>query len=211
MADNSFVDSDFPPDDTSLIWQDFGDAGGYAPPLGLSWIRPHEMGYWNGQQYRENPTLWGEDGYPHPNGFAQGGLGDCWFLAAASAVAEVPERITGLFSHEELLPQGIARMHFWVKDKWVPINIDTKIPSNQYDYGEIFYRTAFVTPGVDGGWWMPLIEKAYAKLDVNFDNIVGGWGVEGLRTLTGYPTHNVWFGEDTTKEVMEPIHKYWSA
>ena len=38
---------------------------------------------------------------------------------------------------------------------------------------------------------MPLMEKAYAKLDVNYDNIVGGWGQEGLRTLTGMPTFNV--------------------
>ena len=51
-----------------------------------------------------------------------------------------------------------------------------------------------------------MLEKAYAKLDVVYDNIVGGWGAEGLRTLTGYPTYNVWFNEDTTIADMEPVH-----
>jgi hypothetical protein len=34
---------------------------------------------------------------------------------------------------------------------------------------------------------MPLLEKAYAKLDQNYDRIIGGIGLEGLRTLTGMP------------------------
>lgn len=38
---------------------------------------------------------------------------------------------------------------------------------------------------------MPLLEKAYAKLDQNYQRIVGGFGIEGLRTLTGAPTTQV--------------------
>jgi len=43
-------------------------------------------------------------------------------------------------------------------------------------------------PSLNGAWWMPLLEKAYAKLDQNYQRIVGGFGIEGLRTLTGAPT-----------------------
>jgi len=39
------------------------------------------------------PSFWGPKGYPVPNGIKQGSLGDCWFLAAASAMAESKERI----------------------------------------------------------------------------------------------------------------------
>lgn len=38
------------------------------------------------------PNLWGEKGVL-PTGTRQGKLGDCWFLAAASAIAEHPDRI----------------------------------------------------------------------------------------------------------------------
>jgi len=39
-----------------------------------------------------------------------------------------------------------------------------------------------------GAWWMPLLEKAYAKLDQNYERIISGNGLEALRTLTGMPT-----------------------
>jgi len=32
------------------------------------------------------------------------------------------------------------------------------------------------------------MEKAYAKLDQNYERIIAGMGYEGLRTLTGMPT-----------------------
>ena len=57
---------------------------------------------------------------------------------------------------------------------------------------------------------MPLLEKAYAKLDVNYDRIVGGWGKEGLRTLTGYPTINIWLNDEMSIDMLEPVHKYFS-
>jgi len=44
------------------------------------------------------------------------------------------------------------------------------------------------TRSTKGAWWMPLMEKAYAKLDQNYERIIAGMGYEGLRTLTGMPT-----------------------
>lgn len=40
---------------------------------------------------------------------------------------------------------------------------------------------------------MPLLEKAFAKLDQNYERLAGGWGYEALRTLTGMPTFNLKF------------------
>lgn len=77
-----------------------------------------------------------------------------------------------------------------MKDRWIYVNIDDRIPS--YDHGNYVYRPWGVTPGVDGSWWMPLLEKAYAKLEVNYDRLSGGFGYEGLRVLTGEPTINIW-------------------
>jgi len=43
--------------------------------------------------FNKVPSLWGPTGFPMPRGIVQGGLGNCWFISAAAAIAEVPERI----------------------------------------------------------------------------------------------------------------------
>lgn len=52
----------------------------------MGWERPKEL-------LGRTPDLWGSYGIL-PNGIKQSAtLGDCWFLSAASAMAEFPARI----------------------------------------------------------------------------------------------------------------------
>ena len=59
--------------------------------------------------------------------------------------------------------------------------IDDKIPLNSYGQP---YSTK---PSKFGAWWMPILEKAYAKLNVNYAQLTGGNGDEAFRALTGMP------------------------
>jgi len=43
-------------------------------------------------------SLWGSKGIL-PAGVRQGGLGDCWWVAVASSLAEYPERIKKIFKN----------------------------------------------------------------------------------------------------------------
>lgn len=42
-------------------------------------------------------------------------------------------------------------------------------------------------PSNNKAWWVPILEKAYAKFNVNFSNLNGGNPGEALRELSGAP------------------------
>lgn len=139
----------------------------------------------------EEVHIMGEKGEFAPSGIRQGMIGDCWFLAGAAATSEDPSRMYKVVnenSRSNYNPAGIFRYAFWVENKWVAINIDDRLPA-RYKYSNS--RDYFVPYGSNrsnfGAWWMPLLEKAYAKLNGNYARIEGGSGFESLRQLSGKP------------------------
>lgn len=159
-----------------------------------------------GGGYPKSPSLFGKFGKPIPNGINQQGLGDCWFLASAAAVAEEAHRIERIIENKEYSKAGIFRFKFWVKDKWYGVNVDDRLPCKKRYNG---WRPFATQRSKAGAWWMPLLEKAYAKLDQNYDRIIGGLGAEGLRTLTGMPT--VMIRQDKSKAgTLYPILKFFA-
>jgi hypothetical protein len=56
-----------------------------------------------------------------------------------------------------------------MKGKKFTFNIDDRIPVD--DEGSAL----LASKSVNGAWWMPLLEKAFAKLNVNYMHIDGGF------------------------------------
>lgn len=48
-------------------------------------------------------------------------------------------------------------------------------------------KPAFAKPTSDGGWWLPLIEKTFAKVNLNYESLNSGSQAEAARFLTGAP------------------------
>ena len=88
----------------------------------MKWKRPTSI--------ENSPSLFGSSGIPRPQGIHQGGLGDCWFLSGAAAVAEEPDRIYRVMNDKKYNPSGIFRFYFWVKDGWYGINVSDELPMN---------------------------------------------------------------------------------
>jgi len=86
---------------------------------------------------------------------------------------------------------GAFQMNFWVRGKLVGVHIDDRIPLTNYGPG---YRDQYWwinnRVSYDGAWWLVLLEKAMAKLNVNYSNINSGRPGEALRALTGAPVMN---------------------
>ena len=55
-----------------------------------------------------------------------------------------------------------------------------------------FYELWAAFKSNPGAWWMPLMEKAYAKIHVNYENLIAGSPLEAMRILTGMPTFTTW-------------------
>lgn len=73
-------------------------------------------------------TLFG-DGMS-PDDIIQGGLGDCWFLAAASGVAEFPHLMKKVFAYNEspLNSQGIYAVNLYALGVPHTIIVDDYLP-----------------------------------------------------------------------------------
>lgn len=46
----------------------------------------------------------------------------------------------------------------------------------------------FASQSQDGAWWLPLLEKAFAKVNINYERLGLGWMSESMRILTGAPS-----------------------
>ena len=137
-----FEDAGFKPDGKNI--KSDGSFDNYK------WVRPTKM-------QSTAPNWWGDKGIK-PSGIRQGSLGDCWFLAAASSLAEQPERIKRIAWNDSYDAKGAFRFYFWVRNKWHGINVDDRLPANG-NY------PLFAKKSLHNAWWFALLEKAYAKLD----------------------------------------------
>jgi len=133
----------------------------------------------------------------------QGELGDCWFLSALAALAEVRQGlfIRQLFPQQDRLsPAGAYVVRLCLGGQWRGILVDDRLPC--MDAGKGHKQLAYcVTHRMQ--LWASLIEKAYAKACGSYQATVGGESGEALSILTGCPCELIRFvGEDFHPEQL---------
>ncbi|KAL3848425.1 hypothetical protein ACJMK2_019283 [Sinanodonta woodiana] len=165
-----FYDTEFPPEDRSLFYS----SGKLA---GVVWKRP--------KQICSNPKLFVEGA--SSGDVTQGRLGNCWFVAASSCLAQYKELwnrvIPDADSQEwnENKPenyQGIFHFRFWRYGKWVDVVIDDQLPT-------LNDELIFIHSKAKNEFWSALLEKAYAKLFDCYEALDGGDLGEALEDFTG--------------------------
>lgn len=165
-----YVDNDFPCDTTSLY--DLSESP-VIPEGALKctqWLRLSDI-------------------CPHPQLFVdgadaddviQGGLGDCWFLGALSCVGSRQELLDRCIA---VVPKHPKRGHyafrFFKGGQWVTVHVDDRMPCDAE--GNLVFSKCREVNEV----WVPLMEKAYAKLHGTYQALEAGTSMEGLVDLTG--------------------------
>ena len=140
----------------------------------------------------------------HCDSFEQGSIGDCYFVDMISLISNYGELLTRLFPIKKN-KHGYYEVILFING-WKRVIIDDYIPiitQNDFKpltclskkYGNCFYNI--------------LIEKAWAKVNKNYYNIIGGGSHNSLLVLTGYQGKKIYFNNNITdarkNEILEDM------
>ncbi|KAF6743625.1 hypothetical protein DFP72DRAFT_1177801 [Ephemerocybe angulata] len=173
----------------------------------------------------DTPHFFNPEGVASSNDIVQGALGDCWFLSALATVSSLPRLIEEIcVARDELV--GVYGFVFYTDSGWVSVIVDDMLCTNVPQFEQLSesqqalyhddkaqYNTVarkggkaltFAKSGSEGETWVPLIEKAYAKLYGNFSHLDGGWTGEAIEDLTGGVATLV-----LTKDILDP-DAFWT-
>eukprot|EP00756_Hemistasia_phaeocysticola_P043017 Hpha_TRINITY_DN17003_c3_g3::TRINITY_DN17003_c3_g3_i1::g.166108::m.166108/K08582/CAPN15; calpain-15 len=133
-----------------------------------------------------------------PQSISQGELGDCWFLSALAVVATRQELMRRVVVSTGRSPRGVYCFKFFHNGIWTPVLVDDLVPARAYPSCSFSYARP-----ADGKYlWVPLLEKAYAKLHGSYAAICSGNAREALTDLTGMPCETVDLDEDLEQDLL---------
>mmetsp|Transcript_7872 Transcript_7872/g.15225 ORF Transcript_7872/g.15225 Transcript_7872/m.15225 type:complete len:1014 (-) Transcript_7872:50-3091(-) len=189
-----FEDDDFPARPSSL-YTDTNAIPEYDQELGCErWLRP--------QEFSENPVLYANG--VSPGDVEQGSLGDCWFLGALCTLATKPELLDRLFVNtEHMLTCGFVTCQFFKNGEWKQVIVDTRLP-----YNGSFGAPIYAHCNDPNEMWLPLLEKAYAKLHHNYQALHGGSMIEALVDLSAETSEKYNLRDTETTRLIE-TGEFW--
>ena len=110
----------------------------------------------------------------------QGSLGDCYFLSSLGDLCKCGGLISDMFRIKEKNPDGYYEIILIIDGEKRIVIIDDNIPVLKSDK-----KPCFARPNGHELWVM-LLEKAWAKINGGYLNIIGGRVREALECLTGF-------------------------
>ena len=177
-----YTDDLFPPNENSLIGKDSN--GNFIDPVegensakriktnSLVWKRCSDI-------FKNKKYLLFEDKIEMAD-INQGTLGDCYFLASVAALTDYPNLIYKIFITKEINKEGYFEVLFFIDGQFQRVIIDDYLPVNKTTN-----LIDFARPNKNE-IWVCILEKAWAKVNGGYSNVIKGWMHQVLQTLTGF-------------------------
>ncbi|VDI38864.1 calpain-15 [Mytilus galloprovincialis] len=170
----NFTDKEFPPNDQSLF------ANRRTVGSKINWLRLKDVKDNDGKDAKH----WKVYDKPTANDIVQGEIGNCWFICALAVVAERQKLVERIVVTKDYCPEGAYVVRLCKDGIWKTVVLDDHFPVNQHE--RLKYSKAR-----RGQLWVPLIEKAAAKIHGCYQALGSGKTVESLALLTGEPCEHL--------------------
>jgi hypothetical protein len=185
-----FVDTEFPPDETSFRATD--KSGKRRIPhfphgksildekkiKSLTFKRPREVFSDQYHLFKDEIDM---------NDCKQGNLGNCYLISVLASLTLRPDLIYNVFKAREINPDGFYELYYYENSKKKVMYIDDNCVVYNSKYVTDFQ---FAKPN-GSELWVMLLEKAYAKYEGGYSNIIGGVMHCELTWLTGAVTRKI--------------------
>jgi calpain-15 len=181
----SFVDDSFPPAPKSLYYKPGTNHDTHV----AQWLRPNAV-----VMHEYSDFEWTVFRNPSPSDISQGVLGNCWFLSSLAVLAEREDLVRKVILTREFCEHGLYQVRLCIDGNWTTILVDDLLPCDHY--GRLVYSQAKRKQ-----LWVPLLEKAAAKIYGCYEALVAGRPIDGLRILTGAPCETISLQPQSNEEL----------
>ena len=191
-----YTDTDFKHDWSAFAWKDAGE-------VYTEMATPYKTAVWKrASEAFPGKTLFGTNGIT-PQDILQGEIGNCWFVSAASALAEKKGRLESVFLNSSASANGIYGVNLYTLGVPHTVIVDDFLPLQK---SGTTYTTLAANVGKDGSLWGAVLEKAFSKYHGNYWHTNGGSPSTALKTLHGAPVTYHMHSDKTLT-----VDKLWKA
>lgn len=121
---------------------------------------------------------------PVADDITQGVLGNCWLLSALAVLVEKPVLLDKVLATKELTSAGAYRVRLYRDGRLISVIVDDQMPCTNR-------RLLIYSCAKRKQLFVPIIEKAMARMYGCYESLVSGQTCEGLSALTGYPCRSI--------------------
>ena len=175
---DKFTDKFFPPNTYSLE---------YISNYNKNFVDSNEIKQFKNLIWKRVKDIFGENKYDLFNTLdvddvKQGIIGNCYFLCVLSSFAKRPEIYDKIIIDKKINPNGLYKLRFIINGIPQIIYVDDYFPT---------LNQKFAFAQSPNEFWVQLLEKAWAKINLSYANTISGIPYEVFNCLSEAPCENI--------------------